>query len=139
MVEFNLNDVNWLAVVIAVVASMIIGAVWYSKLLFQKQWVAEIGKTEKELKSVASPGYAVAVVCGIIEAVFLSLLIEVMGSATALEGALAGLMVWVGFIGTTSLLSHIFQARSLKLWAIDYGNQLVVIVVMGAIIAGWPQ
>lgn len=139
MAQVSLSDVAWIPVVISVIASMVIGFVWYSKALFSTQWMKLIGKSEKELKDSAGPGYVVALVCGAVEAVVLSLLIHVFGAATPMEGATVGFLIWVGFIGPTSLLSHIFQKRSLNLWAIDYGNQLVVVVVMGAIIAGWPK
>ena len=37
--------VNWLAVIVAIIASMALGFVWYMAL--SKQWLAAIGKTAR--------------------------------------------------------------------------------------------
>lgn len=133
---FSLSGINWVAVVAAVIASMVIGAVWYSKMLFATQWMHLIGKSEKELRANAGPGYAIAVVLGLIEAIFLSILIKALGpSAQSLSGgAMVGLFIWIGFIAPPSLMGTVFAGRRKKLWAIDYVSQLVIIVVMAAII-----
>ncbi len=133
---FSLNGINWVAVVAAVVASMIIGALWYSKMLFAAEWMKLIGKSEKELKENATTGYAIAVVLGLIEAIFMSVLLKDLGTSvqTLAGGATVGLFIWIGFIAPPSLMGTIFAGKRKKLWAIDYGSQLVIIVAMGAII-----
>lgn len=135
----SLSDVNWIAIAVAVVVNMVIGAVWYSNVLFAKEWTALVGKTEAELKGGAATGYAIAVVLGLIEAVFLSFLVTKLGAATALDGALVGLMVWVGFILPATAVTAVFSGTRKKLWAINYGYHLVTFTVIGAILAAWPK
>ena len=35
-----LNDINWIAVFVAALAYFMLGAVWYSKVLFAPKWIA---------------------------------------------------------------------------------------------------
>ncbi len=135
----SLTDVNWIAIAVAVVVNMVIGAVWYSKVLFAKEWTALIGKTEEQLKGGANVGYAIALVVGIIEATFLSFLVSSMGAETALDGALVGAMVWFGFVAPATLVTTVFSGIRKKLWAINYGYHLVALVAIGAILAAWPK
>ena len=40
---------NWPAILAATVAGMLLGALWYSPLLFGKAWMRALGKTEAEV------------------------------------------------------------------------------------------
>jgi hypothetical protein len=43
-------EINWLAVLIAAVASFLLGGAWYSNALFGKAWQRETGVTDEKLK-----------------------------------------------------------------------------------------
>ena len=47
----HISQINWLAVLLAFVASMAIGFVWYMPAVLGKRWMAAIGKTEEDLKN----------------------------------------------------------------------------------------
>jgi hypothetical protein len=53
-----------------------------------------------------------------------------MGLATAFH-------VWLGFVATVQFTDALFQKKSLKLFAINTGFQLVCFIAMGAILATW--
>ncbi len=44
MVQFH--GLNLVAVLVAAIVSMVIGAAWYSPALFANQWMGYIGKSE---------------------------------------------------------------------------------------------
>jgi hypothetical protein len=46
-------QINWLAVLLAFVASMAIGFVWYMPAVLGNRWMAAIGKTEDDLKDIS--------------------------------------------------------------------------------------
>ena len=127
-------SVNILAVVVAVVANMVLGMLWYSKALFAKQWLKLIGKSEAQLKG-AQQAMGLAVLVSLVEAYFLAVLINNLGANTLLGGAKVGGLVWLGFIATTMLNEVIFEGRSSKLYQIQVGYQLVSFVIMGALLA----
>ena len=56
---------------------------------------------------------------------------------TWLKGLKMGLFVGVFFIITSYGVNILFQRKSFKLWAIDSGYQVVLMVIMGMIIGAW--
>ncbi len=46
--------INYWAVLAAAVASMIIGSIWYSPLLFAKKWLAAMGWSKEHLEAEES-------------------------------------------------------------------------------------
>ena len=71
----------------------------------------------------------------------MSLMVTAMGSlaggATVASGALAGFMLWLGFIAPTYLVNKLFAGHGLKIWAIETGNHLVNFLLFGAILGAW--
>src|SRR2546428_12300407 len=49
-------NVNVLAVIVAAVATFILGAVWYSPVLFAKQWMQAHGYTPEKLEEMKRRG-----------------------------------------------------------------------------------
>ena len=77
----------------------------------------------------------------LVQAVFMSLMVTAMGSmtpggATLGSGALAGFILWLGFVAPSSLTNKLF-ANQLTAWVIEVGNHLVTFVLMGAILGAW--
>ncbi|HEY2825054.1 MAG TPA: DUF1761 domain-containing protein [Gemmatimonadales bacterium] len=134
--------INWLAVLVGGLAIWILGALWYSKAMFVKPWMALQGipadhqPTEEQKKQM--PMMLVqAFICGAITTLVLAVLLNHFVNPTALRGALLGALCAVGFGGVTSYATHLFSMRSRKLWLIDFGHNLVGAMIAGAIIAVW--
>ncbi len=130
-------SVNILAVIVAAVVNMILGALWYSPVLFGKQWMRMIGKSEKELKTGASKAYGVtfitALILAYILAVFLNLL-DVHGIAGGLKTAF---WAWLGFSACTTISDYLFAGRPLNLFAINVGYYLVAMLLMSVVLTTW--
>ena len=41
----DFGSVNWLAVIVSVIAAMVIGYIWYNPAVFYRPWLAGIGKS----------------------------------------------------------------------------------------------
>ena len=134
------EQINWIAVAIATVASMAIGAGWYSAL--SKRWIEACGFTEEQIKSVEANDtpiiYVIAAICHLVMAVILSGVIFHAGGAevTMGDGILTALLIWLGFVLTTMTVNHRFQFKPWSLTVIDSGHYLAVLVAQGLII-GW--
>jgi len=127
-------NVNWVAVLVSAVASMVVGFLWYSPPLFQKAYLAEIGKTAEDAAAAPPTNYLISFVLAIVEAFFLSTLISAMGNPGVGSGLAAGFMVWLGFVATTSAANSLFGDRTFRLWYVQNGNHLLTLLAMGAII-----
>ncbi len=131
-------DVNLTAVVVAGVVNMIIGSVWYSKLLFAKQWMKGIGKTEAQIKQGSNPSmYAYMFVGALVMAYVLAHFVGYAHATTTMDGAITGFWAWLGFVATTFLGLKVFEGRSWNLYWINVGYYLVALMSMGAILAVW--
>jgi hypothetical protein len=63
--------------------------------------------------------------------------VQYAGAVTALQGAQTGLWAWLGFVATTTATNYVYEGRPWKLFWINTGMQLVVLVVTGMILAVW--
>ncbi|MCD7058308.1 DUF1761 domain-containing protein [Pelagibacterium xiamenense] len=127
-------DVNWLAVILATVASMALGAAWY--MILSRQWMAAAGITEDDIKSGSSvTPFVWATACQLVMAYFLALLTPViMGDTTVYNAVLIGIHMWVGFIVTSMILNHRYQGKPWSLSVIDGGYLLGVVIVQGIVL-----
>ncbi len=127
-------------VLVAAVAAFVLGALWYSPLLFANAWVKAHGHTPEKLAQLqagAPKAYAVSFVAFIVMAAVLSMLLDHLGVVTAHQGALWAAHIWLGFAATIGLMATLYSGARFSVWAIDAGYQLVYLVLMGAIIGGW--
>jgi hypothetical protein len=137
--------VNLLAVLLAAVATMVVGFVWYSPLLFARPWTVAMGYDPNdkakmdEMRKGAGPLYGMAMLASLLAAFILGKVILGLTVDTALYGAKVGFGVWLGFVMTVQLTDKLFGKRPLKLFLINTGYQLVCYVVMGAIIGAWQK
>ena len=139
----NFSSINWLAVVFCVIASMVIGSFWFNPKTFFPMWWKAIGKSDNEGPSSTNMGmvWGLIVFAAFVQAVFMSLMVHAMGSmtpggVTLGSGAMAGFLLWLGFVAPSSLTNKLFADR-LKAWVLEAGNHLVTFVVMGAILGAW--
>jgi uncharacterized protein DUF1761 len=129
--------INYLAILIAAVASWLAGAAWYTALA--KPWTAAIGMTPEQMQECRKgPGaylpFVYAFLANAVIAWVLAGLLGHLGPVTLRSGVISGLFCWAGFVITTMLVNNSFAMRSPKLLVIDGGYWLVVLVLSGAII-----
>lgn len=129
-------NVNWLAVLLAMIASMALGAAWYT--ILSKQWLAATGRTMEQIQA-GSGGQATPFIWGaamlLVMAYFLALLTPmIMGEMSVANAVIVGIHIWVGFILTSMILNHRYQGTSWSLALIDGGYLLGVVIVQGVVL-----
>jgi len=128
-------NVNTIAVIVAAVAGFAVGAVWYA-LLFSKPWLAAVGFTEADVKQGRSAlPFVFSAIALLIMAWVLSTIVAPADGIG--RGILVGLILWLGFTATTTVVNYAYAARKPALMAIDVGHWLAVAVAMGAIIGAF--
>ena len=136
-----LSDLNWLAVIVAGVASFALGAIWYAPPVFGRAWLTAGGGQVPEDGSRPGPAIYVAPLLGsLLSAIAIGMLAEATGTDTADEGFVLGLVVGVGFGLAISFVTATFESSKPKpyVWgAINAGYQIFGAVVAGVIIGAW--
>ena len=135
-----LVPVNYLAVLAAAAASMVIGFLWYGPL-FGKQYMKLMKVDDKKLKAAKKKGmgksYALTFLTSLITGYVLANFVGYLGASTASEGAVLGFLVWIGFFATTQLGIVIWEGKPVKLYFLKTLNELATLAAMGAILAVW--
>jgi hypothetical protein len=139
----HMHSLNWLAILVAAISTMIVGFLWYSPLLFAKPWMREMGydpndkaKTD-EMKKSAGPAYAGSLVASLLSAFTLALILHGLRAEDLHFGIMASFHIWLGFVATVQFTGALFMKQSMKLFAINTGYQLVCYLVMGSILTVW--
>ena len=137
-------SINWLAVVVCVVVSMISGTIWYNPKTFFPIWWKGIGKTESDTPGSSDTMgmvWGLTIFGSLMQAIFMALLVNalggVLGGVSLTSGITTGFILWLGFVGPTNLVNKLFAGHGLKIWAIEAGNHLVNFVLFGAILGAW--
>jgi hypothetical protein len=132
--------VNYLAILVSALAVFVIGMVWYSPLLFARQWMTANGYGPEKLEAMKrgmGRTYSITFICYLVMGFVMALLIAQTGAATGLEGAELGGVLWLGFAATIGLTANLYSDKPLAAYFIDAGYQLAFMLAMGAILAAW--
>lgn len=133
--------VNWIAILVATVAAVVVGGLWYAPFLFGKAWQRALGKTDADLKAMQSkavPGYVLAIVGAIVTGWVLAVTLAWSGATTAMDAVIVAFLAWIGYIVAFQATGSIFEGRSWTLFGINMANALVTLVAMALIIGLWP-
>ena len=138
-------DVNLLSVLVAAIATMILGFLWYSPLLFARPWMLLMGYDPndkaklEEMRKSAGKTYAISFLASLASAFVLAKIIDVGSVNSVFYGMKYGFAIWLGFVTTVQLTGALFGRQPFKLYLINTGYQLVCYLAMGAILARWPR
>lgn len=137
--------INFLAVFVAAAATMVLGFLWYSPILFARPWTRLMGIAPDdkaklaEMQKGAGKLYGMSFVASLVSAIVLAKIISVTTVITIPYGMKVGFAVWLGFVATVQLTGSLFSKQPFKLFLINTGYQLVCYLAMGAILAKWPH
>ncbi len=133
-------DIHVLAILLAVVANMAIGFIWYGAPLFGAAWMKMNGLTKKDTQSNSGLPMLAMFVLAIVQAYVLRHFIVYSQafypthSATSV-GFLTGLWAWLGIAAPVLGANYMFAGRRKKLLLIDAGYYLITLPIMGIILA----
>jgi len=137
MVWFSV-DVNYLAVFLAAVASMIIGGLWYSPLLFGTLWTQLSGMTKQQIEEAKHKSmtkvYVLQFIVSLIIACTLAHVFALL-AVTTLSYALETMFyLWLGFIATVMVGKVLWESRSWSLYLLDATYYLVSLLAMSLVL-----
>ena len=132
--------VNYLAVLAAAVASMVVGFLWYGPL-FGKVWIKLMNFDKKKMNEGKKKGmgklYALTFLTSLVMSYVLAHFVGYMQAKTVADGALLGFWVWLGGLATTQLGMVMWEGKSVKLYILNTLHYLATLVVMASILAVW--
>jgi Protein of unknown function (DUF1761) len=135
-----LDDLNWLAVVVAAAAYYVLAGPWFSDQLFGPVWRRSIG-WEKQAGERLGPAYYVGpLITCLISVIAVAMLSEATGSDSFAEGLVLGLVVAVGVACAVLFVTGALdpqRPRPIVWFAITAGYHLIGLVIASLLIAVW--
>ncbi|CAN7155107.1 DUF1761 domain-containing protein [Microbacterium sp. LjRoot45] len=135
-------EINYWAVLVATVAAIVVGSIWYVPKVFGARW--------KRLAEVRDPETAAEAWLPIIVSIALSFLLAwVLAGSVAIawhfygggyltSALVTGLTLWAGFTAGRFIVHDVFAGRPSQLTVLNISHELVLVVVMSLIIGVWP-
>jgi len=125
--------VSILALIVATVASFMLGGLWYSPLLFAKAWTAASGVDVAAGKK-KGPVYffGTAILLSLVEVYTFAMFLG-PGMET-LHAALYGFVAGLCWVSAGLWMTYVFEMRPAKLWLINGGYATVQFTLIGLIL-----
>lgn len=124
-----------LSIPVAAVVAMVVGMAWYSQAMFGKQWMKlmnlsghDIALQKKSTKMTMT--YGLSFIGLLIEAFVVRLFLIYVGVATIPQAIVMSSWIWLGFMAPVMLNAVLYGGKNQKLFWLDAGYQLVVVVLM---------
>ncbi|HNV51979.1 MAG TPA: DUF1761 domain-containing protein [Tenuifilaceae bacterium] len=128
-----LQNLNWLAVLVAALSTFLIGGIWYA--IFEKGWMEANNFTKDDLhKRNIVLVFGLSFVLAFVMALNLALFI---GDGDVTFGTIAGFLAGFGWVALGLAIISLFENRSLKYILINGGYMVVSFTVMGIILGAW--
>ena len=136
MLDFS--GLNYWAILVATLINTIVGAFWYSPAGFGKRWSKLSGVDMMKMpKDAANKAIGFVMVSALIQTSVLAVVINSLDANTLSQGALVGLLVWLGFTAATTVGNTLYSRQSWSFWWLNSSFFLLVMIVNSAILAVW--
>ena len=133
-------EINYLAVVLAMLSSMVVGSIWYARGVFGNMWIK---LARIDLKKPGYPMWIPLVATAVVSFITAYVLAHVaflshtfFGNSFLQDSLATALWLWLGFTAARFITHDAFEGRPWKLTLLTISHELATLLIMGAII-GW--
>jgi len=132
--------INWIAVIVAIVASMVLAKTWFTPKTFGNPWRKYTGITPADSKKAGKGPIVLTLFANIVTVIVMAMLINVCAvffkDESVLLALFVGFVAWLAFSATTLATHNAFEQKPQKLTLINNGYQLTLFLLTSLII-GW--
>jgi len=128
------TDINFVAVVAAAVASMVVGYLWYGPL-FGKTWMKLTGMKEMGNKDEMPKAYLLTFVGALLSAYVLAVILGLTKTIDLAGSLTVAFWVWLGFLAPLLLGGVLWEGKSWNLYFLNASQKLVDLLVVAAVLS----
>ena len=121
------------SVLVATFVGMVLGAFWYSPVLFGNQWMRALGKTKETLGSATGPMIG-SVIASLMTALGVFAIQGFVGVESITQSILIGLVLGVLIIFPAFLSDNLFCGWGTPLLLIQSGYRMLSVFLMSVVI-----
>ena len=135
-------EINYWAVILATLSSMIVGSIWYTPKVFGDYWMKAAKITPSgDPKDAVRPILVTLVVSFVTAwvlagAAFISW--GFYGGSFFVNALLTAIILWAGFTAARFVTHDAFDGRPAGLTVLNVAHEFVTLVIMALIIGVWP-
>jgi hypothetical protein len=132
---------NWVAIIVAAFAYFILGALWYSKVLFAKRWIADnkIDINDPNAKKGMGLMFGGSFVLMFVQCLAIAILaerIDIVGDGW-MSGLKLGALTGCCFSAASVGINYLYEKKPLSLFLINAGYAIVGNIIAAIIICCW--
>lgn len=135
-------EINYIAVVLATLSSMVIGSIWYTPRVFGNYWMKKAGITPSGNAKDALRPILVTVLVSFITSWVLAgaayISYDFYGGSFLVNSVVTGILLWGGFTAARFITHDAFDGRPTGLTVLNVAHEFVTILVMALIVGALP-
>lgn len=138
LLTFHLENVNWVAVLVAVLPSFVIGSIWYSPPVFGSYWMKQVGIKKKDFDNASFVGTMLPVTAlNFLMVTGLAVLMSALYFGTWQQGAVLGALVSLVFVTTSRGVHLSFEQKGWGLLFVNGAHDALFLTIAGAILGAF--
>jgi hypothetical protein len=134
-------DINYWAVILATISTMIVGSIWYTPKVFGNYWMKAAGVTPGKASDAVGPIVTTVIVSFVTAWILAGTVFMAWtfyGGGFFVSAVVTGILLWAGFTAARFITHDAFDKRPAGLTVLNIAHELVTIVIMSVIIGVWP-
>ncbi|MBG6237775.1 hypothetical protein IWX78_000718 [Mycetocola sp. CAN_C7] len=135
-------EINYWAVILATLSSMIVGSIWYTPKVFGNYWMKAAKVTPSGNSKDAIRPIVLTLIVSFVTAWVLAgatyLSWDFYGGSFFVNALFTGIILWAGFTAARFITHDAFDGRPTGLTVLNVAHEFVTIVIMAIIIGVWP-
>jgi hypothetical protein len=132
--NIDFSQMNFLAILIAIIINQAFGALWYSPVLVGKAWASLVGiKMEEIDKKAAMRSFITAIILAVVTYFIIAFVLMISNNQSWTSGALTGFILSL-LITAQMGTNYAYEGRSIKLLLINAFYPIICYTIGGAII-----
>jgi len=140
----NFDYLNWPAIAVAALAYFVLGALWYSKILFAKRWIADlkIDVNNPDAKKGMGMMFGGSLVLMFVQCLAIAIIAERLGIRGGsgggwMSGVKLGALTGGCFSATAVGVNYLYEKKPLSLFLINAGYAVVGNIIAAIVICSW--
>ena len=135
-------DINYWAVVLATLSSMVVGSIWYTPRVFGSYWMKTAGVTPSGNSKDAVWPIVITLLVSFVTAWVLAgaafIAWDFYGGSFLVNAIVTAIVLWAGFTAARFITHDAFDGRPSGLTVLNIAHEFVTLVIMALIIGVWP-
>ena len=135
-------DINYWAVVLATLSSMVVGSIWYTPRVFGSYWMKTAGVTPSGNSKDAIWPIIITLLVSFVTAWVLAgaafIAWDFYGGSFLVNAIVTAIVLWAGFTAARFITHDAFDGRPSGLTVLNIAHEFVTLVIMALIIGVWP-